>query len=187
MSARQIDFTGRAWTAHAQDHWLEFAGNPNFPDYLRIVFVAYGRHSANGHAKLNRGELVRFLVRKDGTMPDRRNVHHSIAHAIDLGYLLPESRMLCLVVSSHDVQGGVGDPKTRCNRDHTTRPKAGKSRTNDVNGLRRSQTNDVSETGRSPLNDVTDIRRSTLNPSSLLQPVRQDRETTTSPQDGRTA
>jgi hypothetical protein len=38
--SRKIDFEGRDWTAHAQDHWLEFAGNSNFPDYLRITFVA---------------------------------------------------------------------------------------------------------------------------------------------------
>src|SRR4051794_36660974 len=114
MSARKIDFAGRDWAAHAQDHWLEFAGNPNFPDYLRIVFVAYGRHAANGHARLGQGELARFLVRKDGTLPDRRTLWHAVNRAIALEYLLPESRALCLVVGSHHVQGGRGDPDRRC-------------------------------------------------------------------------
>lgn len=123
--SRRIDFGGREWSAHAQDHWLEFSGNPNFPDYLRVVFVAYARHAANGHARLVRGELAQYLVRKDGTLPDRRGLWGSLQKAISLGYLLPESQALCLVVSSEHVQGGVGDPERPCRRDHTKRPKAG--------------------------------------------------------------
>jgi hypothetical protein len=149
---RKIDFGGRDWAAHAQDYWLEFAGNPNFPDYLRIVFVAYGRHRANGHARLRPGELATYLVRKDGTLPDRRNIRHSIDRAIDLGYLMPTSRMLCLVVSSLHVQGGIGDPDRRCDRDHTTRA-------NDLSGIRRLRQNDVSGAGRFPENDVPGQRR----------------------------
>ena len=121
--SRKIDFEGREWSAHAQDHWLEFAGNSNFPDYLRVTFVAYGRHAANGHARLERGELARHLIRKDGTLPDRRTVWRGIENAIKLDYLVPESRQLCLVVGSHRVQGGRGDPNARCRRDHTVRPK----------------------------------------------------------------
>ena len=85
-----------------------------------MTFVAYGRHAANGHAKLDRGELARYLLRKDGTLPDRRTVWRAIDAASRLGYLLPESRQLCLVVSSHQIQGGRGSADARCTRDHTT-------------------------------------------------------------------
>ncbi len=173
MSTRRIDFGGRDWTAHAQDHWLDFAGNPNFPDYLRIVFVAYGGHRANGHARLRQGELARFLVRKDGTLPDRRNARHSIDKAIGLGYLMPASRALCLVVSSDHVQGGAGDPDRRCDRDHTVRQRKAK----DVSGQRRPARNDVSETGRFGAKDVPGKRRFTLSPSlssSSTQPTHEE-------------
>lgn len=159
MVTRKIDFDGRDWSAHAQDHWLDFAGHPDFPDYLRVVFVAYGRHRANGHAKLAQGELARFLVRKDGRLPDRRNIRHAVDKAISLGYLLPESRLLCLVVSSHNVQGGIGDPDKRCTRDHTVRK--GK----DVSEQRRSGSNDVSGSGRFGAKDVPDSRPFRLAPS----------------------
>lgn len=163
--SRKIDFDGRDWSAHAQDQWLDFAGNPNFPDYLRIVFVAYGRHRANGHARLVSGEIARFLVRKDGTLPDRRNVRQSIDRAINLGYLMPTSRALCLVVSSRHVQGGIGDPDRRCDRDHTVR------RQKDVAGVRPSAENDVRQQCRFPRKDVADVRPFTLSPSFFSQQV----------------
>ena len=171
--SRKIDFGGRDWAAHAQDHWLEFAGNPNFPDYLRITFVAYGRHAANGHAKLERGELAQYLVRKDGTLPDRRNLWSSLQKAIRLGYLLPESQALCLVVSSDHVQGGIGDPDRRCKRDHTKRPK-----TNVVAELRPSFPNVVAGAGHSDTNVVAESRRSALNPSISSPTGPQDRNST---------
>lgn len=176
MVTRKIDFGSRDWAAHAQDHWLEFAGNPNFPDYLRVVFVAYGRHAANGHAKLDRGDLARYLVRKDGTLPDRRNVWRAIERAVQLGYLLPESRQLCLVVGSHHVQGGRGNPEARCPRDHTMRQR------NVVTGQRRWGANVVNESGRSGTNVVNGQRRSTLTPSlfSIPQPTA-DRDLRTNP------
>lgn len=164
--SRKIDFDGRDWSAHAQDHWLEFAGNPNFPDYLRITFVAYGRHAANGHARLERGELAQYLVRKDGTLPDRRNLWSSLQKAIRLGYLMGHSQVLCLVVSSAHVQGGVGDPERRCRRDHTKR-----SGTNVVPEIRRSFPNVVNGSRRSDTNVVTELRRSTPEPSISSTPA----------------
>jgi len=181
--SRRIDFAGQDWTAHAQGHWLEFSGNPNFPDYLRVVFVAYGRHAANGHARLDRGELAQYLVRKDGTLPDRRGLWGSLQKAISLGYLLPESQALCLVVSSQHVQGGVGDPDRPCRRDHTKRPKAGAAMPRNSRGRiesvgaddRRSVTNVGDGAGHSRPNVGADDRRSTLRPSLSSTPVRQDR------------
>lgn len=180
---RRIDFGAREWAAHAQDHWLEFAGNPNFPDYLRITFVAYGRHAGNGHAKLARGELAQYLVRKDGTLPERRTVWSAMQKAIELGYLLPVSQALCLVVSSDHVQGGVGDPDRPCKRDHTKRSTATVTPLRDDRGRiasvgdddRPSITNVGRGAGRSTTNVGDDNRRSTLNPSLSSTPVRQDR------------
>jgi hypothetical protein len=156
MKPRKIDFGDRDWTAHAQDHWLDFAGNPNFPDYLRTVFVAYGRHAANGHAVLERGELAYFLVRRDGTLPERRIVWRAVQEAVKLGFLAEGSQLLCLVVSSHDVQGGRGNATARCRRDHTrrgtnVRSDSGRFATNVRNGGRRSDTNVRNDCGRSVL------------------------------------
>ena len=173
-AGRKIDFgPDRPWTAHTQDHWLEFAGKPNVPDYLRIVFVAYGRHAANGHARLERGELAHLLVRKDGMLPDRRNIKASIDQAVALGFLDAGSRILCLMVSSDHAQGGVGDPNRRCDRDHTLRASPAARRANDMNESCRSPRNDMTETGRSSTKDMTGVRRFTLSPS--LSSTDQDR------------
>jgi hypothetical protein len=170
---RKIDFGDRDWAAHAQDHWLVFAGNPNFPDYLRITFVAYARHAGNGHARLERGELAHYLVRKNGTLPDHRGVWAALQKAIRLGYLLEESQALCLVVSSHHVQGGVGNPDRPCRRDHTKHPRAGRGPNRDERGRitnvgdddRRSASNVGADAGRSNTNVGAEDRRLTLAPS----------------------
>jgi hypothetical protein len=161
---RKIDFGGRDWSAHSQDGWLEFTGNPRFPDYLRIAFVAWGLHRANGHARLNPGELARFLVRPDGTLPDRRSIRHSIDRAVEFGFLLPSSKALCLVVSTMHVQGGIGDPDRRCGRDHAVRQK-------DAVPRRPSRQKDVVGTGHFPEKDVVPQRPFVLSPSSLLKSV----------------
>lgn len=156
MVTRRIDFGDRTYAAHAQDHWPRFAGNPNFPDYLRVVFVAYARHRANGHALLDRSELATFLVRKDGTLPERRVLWDAVQKAIALGYLMPESRALCLVVSSDHTQGGKGKLDEPCPRDHTRRKRnvrndTGRFATNVRNDARRSEANVRNDTGRSTL------------------------------------
>jgi hypothetical protein len=167
MSVRRIDFGGEDFDAHLQAHWMDFAGRPDTPDYLRIVFVAYGKHKANGHAKLDREELRHLLVRKDGTLPDRRNVWASIRKAVRLGYLDIRSQMLCLVVPGAHVQGGRGNPSAPCPRDHTKKE-------NVVDGLRRSGGNVVNLTGRSETNVVNDSRRSTLSLSPLSTNATED-------------
>lgn len=118
MSQQRINFNGRSFSAIAQDHLLEWAGNPNFPDYMRVVYVAYGRHAANGHAMLERGELAAFLVRKNGTMPDYRQVWAAMNKAVRLGYLAEGSKSECLLVNHDHVQGGVGNPDAPCPRRH---------------------------------------------------------------------
>ena len=152
MKPRKIDFNGRDWSAHAQDHWLDRAGDHRYPDYLRVTFVAYGRHTANGHAKLDRGDLAYYLVREDGSLPDRRTIYRSIRRAVDLGLILDISTALCLVVSSHDVQGGRGSVDARCRRDHTRR--ANRTTTADVVTRRGTTTSPVVTQGRTTTADV---------------------------------
>lgn len=123
MTARKIAFGSDVWAAHRQGHWLEWAGSTEFPDHLRVAFVAFGRHRANGHARLEREELRCYLVRRDGTLPDRRSVYRSVRRAAGLGLVVDTSTALCLVVSSHDVQGGHGESDAPCRRGHTKRPK----------------------------------------------------------------
>lgn len=178
MSERKINFAapGRTkqesdWAAHRQSHWLDFAGNPNFPDYLRIVFVAYARHRANGHAVLDQGELATFLVRKDGTLPNRRTMFDAMQKAIRLEYLTPASRILCLVVSSDHAQIGVGDPDEPCKRDHTVRRQRKSASQKDRSDAGRFVSKDRAGDGPLRANDRAGDGPSTLRPFSLLCPA----------------
>lgn len=168
VNAKVIDLDGD-WSAHRQSHWLDFAGNPNFPDYLRLVFVAYAKHTANGHAVMDRGELAHFLVRKDGTLPERRILWRALQESIRLGFLDPASRVLCLVVPQHDVQKAKGDPDAPCRRDHTKRTNvrndSGRFSANVRNGGRRSSSNVRNGGGHSETNVRNGDGRSTLSPS----------------------
>ena len=173
MSQQRINFNGRSFSAIAQDHLLEWAGNPNFPDYMRVVYVAYGRHAANGHAMLERGELAAFLVRKNGTIPDRRQVWGAMDKAVRLGYLAEGSKSECLIVNQDHVQGGVGNPDARCPRTHKTRrrddatPRSGDGRfTESVGNEDRHSAESVGdETGHSRVTVGDESRQFTLRPS----------------------
>lgn len=168
-SAKIIDFEGSDWAGHRQDHWLDFAGHPDFPDYLRLTFVAYAKHTANGHAVMERGQLAHFLVRKNGTLPERRVLWDAMQKSIRLGFLDPASQLLCLVVPQHDVQKAKGDPSKPCRRDHTKRKNVrndtGRFSTNVRNGARRSGSNVRDDDGRSEVSVRNDTGRSTLRPS----------------------
>lgn len=168
--SRKIDFGGRDWSAHSQDHWLDRAGDHRFPDFLRIVFVAYGRHTANGHAKLDRGALAYYLVREDGSLPDRRTIYRGIRRAVDLGLILDISTALCLVVSSHNIQGGLGNPDARCRRDHTQRQKA--TTTGDVVTRPPTTTSAVVTQGRTTTGDVVTPRLTSLSSTNRATPGR---------------
>jgi hypothetical protein len=171
MSARKIDFGSDVWAAHRQGHWLEWAGSTEFPDHLRVAFVAFGRHRANGHARLEREELRYYLVRRDGTLPDRRSVYRSVRRAADLGLIVDSSTALCLVVSSHDVQGGQGDADAPCRRDHTKRPR--RMTAADVVTLARTTTSGVVTPHRTTTADVVASRSGLL---SSITPRDDERE-----------
>lgn len=123
----RIDFHGDPWAGHSQEPWKDDAANPRFPLPLRVAFLAYGNHQANGHANFKQGEVAKALAKLvDGELviPDRRTVWRAIRQAVDYRLLAPESKALCLVVAEHRVQGGVGDENAPCKRHDSPRKRA---------------------------------------------------------------
>lgn len=109
-----------SWAIHYQQPWRDDAANPKFPLALRVAFLAYGNHHANGHANFRQGEIAKTLGHLDargGFVPaDRRTVHRAISQAVDHGLLAKGSKALCLIVPSHRVTGGKGVPQALCKR-----------------------------------------------------------------------
>lgn len=109
-----------SWSRHYQEPWAEDALNATYPMPLRVAFLAFGRHRANGHAVFRQGEVSNVLGRFDdhGTWvaADRRTVHRAIRHAVTYGLLAEGSKALCLIVPSHRVAGGMGSPESDCKR-----------------------------------------------------------------------
>ena len=175
-----IDFgPGVDWVAMPQKEWLEWACDPNFPDYMRAVYVAHGKHRANGHAPLGQGELAMFLMRKTGEIPDRRTVWSAIDKAVKKGYLAHGSRALCLIVSRARSQFGKGNATAPCARVHASRREREGARRDETTG--RFSQNDGSETSPFEPNDGSEHRPFgegdgsehrpfTLSPSCLVSP-----------------
>lgn len=109
-----------AWSRHYQEPWKEDAANPRYPLALRVAFLAFGSHRANGHARFKQGEVAKVLARVDESgdlvTPDRRTVYRAIQQAVDFGLLAEGSKALCLIVPSHRISGGLGDEDARCDR-----------------------------------------------------------------------
>lgn len=99
-----------AWGRHYQHVWMERASDARLPMYLRVAAAAYGRHRKNGHAPFDRNELALIvgLDRRTGVAKqvDRNNLQREIRKAITLGFLAPTSRIRCLIVPAHAVEGG---------------------------------------------------------------------------------
>lgn len=94
-----------------------------------------------------------------GRAPDLRK-----RAALLISHLHPTTTALCLVVSSHDVQGGQGNPDARCPRNHAKRESSRTTNDRDQHG--RFLTNDGAERGRSDTNDGAEHGRSVLRVSS---------------------
>lgn len=112
------------WTKHFQSAYLEDAANPAYPLAIRVAFFAYGRHKANGHARLRQGEVANVL----GEMVDgefypasKYAVNRAIRTAISYGLLSVGSKALCLIVPGHRIQGHHGDPEKPCDRHRATK------------------------------------------------------------------
>lgn len=109
-----------AWARHYQAPWCDDAVNPRFPLPLRVAFLAFGSHRANGHARFKQGEVAMVLGHQgehgERIPADRRTVWRAIKQAIDYGMLAEGSRALCLVVPSHRIVGGMGNENAPCDR-----------------------------------------------------------------------
>lgn len=114
-----------AWARHFQRPWHEDALNPRFPAALRVAFLAYGTHKANGHARFKQQEVAKILGHLDEhghpVAADRRTVYRAIRQAVDYGLLAEGSQALCLVVPRHRIVGGLGEEDAPCDRKHRGR------------------------------------------------------------------
>lgn len=107
----------RPWARHFQDTWLERAGDPRYPYWLRVAALAYGRHSENGHARFKRGEIALVLatVDEDGVPRPYENVGRAIAAAVEYRWLDPGSYWGCLIVPACSISKGKwGAPHKGC-------------------------------------------------------------------------
>jgi hypothetical protein len=99
------------WARHFQHGWAARAVDDrwNAPLWLRVAFLAYSRHDANGHARFEVGEIGKILGRRDPG-----NVSKAIKEAVRLDWLDLESCPQCLVVPPHLIQGGLGNAENPC-------------------------------------------------------------------------
>ncbi len=105
------------WAKHYQHVWQERAGNPNFPDWLRVAALAYGRHTANGHAVFAPGEVALVLGNVNlatGELRPSANASRAIKKAVEYGWLSGGSKTRCLIVPAHAVGGGLGSDRKGC-------------------------------------------------------------------------
>lgn len=105
------------FSMHRQSVWAERAGDPQFPDWLRVAAIAYGKHRANGHANFSRGALrvvLSTVNRETGEIHDNENVSRAIATAVRYGFLAKGSNARCLVVPQHAVEGGLENAFSTC-------------------------------------------------------------------------
>lgn len=104
------------FSIHYQHVWMERAlttewakGVPKPPLWLRLAWLAYGRHERNGHANFHQGELVQIF----GVQAPA--VSRAIRDAKRAGFIDPASNVRCLQVSGHAITGGTrGNPKKVC-------------------------------------------------------------------------
>lgn len=118
----------RQYSMHFQDVWRERTANSNLPNWLRVAFLAYGSHQANGHATFDRGDIAAMLgggvdeVTGEIRLAPRQRVSEAIRAAIREAYLAEGSNSRCLIVPGHAIEKHNGNVNARCDR-HAT-PKA---------------------------------------------------------------
>lgn len=107
------------WTRHYQSVWLERTADGQLPAWLRVAFLAFGSHRANGHARFKPGDIGLVLGTVDQTTgeirpADKHNVQRAIKAAVSRGYLAQGSSSLCLIVPAHAIEGGLGFDSEVC-------------------------------------------------------------------------
>lgn len=120
MVSRRPDEPEGYWTKHYQSAYLDDAGNPNYPNAIRVAFLAYGTHKANGHARFRQREIANVLGAMDesGTFvpASKYTVGRAITTAVEWGLLAEGSKALCLIVPGHRIRGHHGDADAPCDR-----------------------------------------------------------------------
>lgn len=108
-----------SWARHYQSVWLERTADDHMPMWLRVAFLAYGSHRANGHARFKPGEIGEVFGTVDAVTgeikpADKHNVQRAIRNATKRGWLAEGSSTLCLIVPAHAIEGGLGYPTEKC-------------------------------------------------------------------------
>jgi hypothetical protein len=115
-----------AW--HRQTIWAERASDPSLFLWIRVAAMAFGKHTANGHAGFKPGELANLLGKpgKDDLweQPTPQQLSNAIRQAKKAGWIAEESSSRCLRVPPGAVAGGlngVHDPCGICDGKRTGR------------------------------------------------------------------
>lgn len=103
--------TKPGFSMHFQHVWEERAADRRYPLWLRVAFLAYGKHRRNGHANFRQGQLARTLGHPDIETGEIVSVDGSVLRrairaAVAGGWLAEGSGSRCLVVPAHAISGG---------------------------------------------------------------------------------
>lgn len=105
------------WVGQYQGEWQLRSANPNLPQWLRVVSLAYGSHRANGHAPFPTRAVADALGTVDpntGELFPDVNVSKWIKAAVDNGFIARGSTARCLVVPGHTFNSAPGHPGEPC-------------------------------------------------------------------------
>lgn len=110
------------YALHSQQWYFDRAtAIGDAPRWLRVAWLGFARHRANGHAQFSRGELGRLLnvdqstgLVGEGVSASR--VSEAIGQAVDNGLLSRGSKAACLVVPYPGIWQGPGSDFEACTK-----------------------------------------------------------------------
>lgn len=124
--------TEQPWIGQYQTEWQLRSADGRLPKWFRVVALAYGTHTANGHAPQAQGVIADMLGTVDTDtgviMPDG-NVARWIQAGVDRGFLATGSTARCLIVPGHTFRSAPGNPAQPCPWCHSRRRQRAKSLT----------------------------------------------------------
>lgn len=118
------------WIGQYQSEWQCRTANPRLPKWFRVVALAYGTHTMNGHSPQPPGAIADMLGTvnpETGELFPDRHVSRWIGDAIELGFLAKESSARCLIVPGHTFRSAPGSSRTPCSWCSTRRRRRVKS------------------------------------------------------------
>ena len=85
------------WARHYQSVWHERTADDRMPLWLRVAFLAFGSHRANGHARFKPGEIAEVFGSVDAETgeiksKDKHEIQRAIRNAVTRGWLADRSR-----------------------------------------------------------------------------------------------